>query len=120
MQLSIRKQIAGRVAARSWAPQSLNTAGPGVIAAFTLDAIDELKLTEGRAAAALIKSAEVAIATGPIGAVSIRHRFDGSRPSTTVCVMATVNGATAGGVSLTAVIIKDGTETSPSVMRSPP
>ncbi len=115
MQLSIRNQLEGTVVAidrgEVMGIVRLQTAGQDVVAAITLDAIDELKLAEGRPAIAMMKSTEVAIATGPVGNVSIRNRFAGT--ITTVdhgSVMTTVKLAVAGGATLTAVITKDSAE----------
>jgi molybdate transport system regulatory protein len=115
MRLSIRNQIEGTVASidrgEVMGTVRLSTAGPDVIAAITLDAIDELKLAEGQPAVALIKSTEVAVAIGPIGSVSIRNRFEGTIMAVDHgVVMTTVKVAIAGGAALTAVITKDGSE----------
>lgn len=112
MSLSIRNQLSGTVSSVTAgevmaAVKVRLTSGQDVTAAVTLDAVKELGLAEGSKVRALVKSTEVALATGPVAGLSIRNQIPG-----TVTEVAT-GGAMAGvkvsvdGGELTAAITAD-------------
>lgn len=112
MSLSIRNQIAGTVVAVSpgevMATVKVRLAGgQDVTAAITLEAVKELGLTEGSAVRTLVKSTEVALATGPVEGLSIRNQIPGTVAGVaTGGAMASVKVSVEGG-DLTAAITKD-------------
>ncbi|MEU5312886.1 TOBE domain-containing protein [Streptomyces sp. NPDC021562] len=113
MSLSIRNQIPGTVVAVT-AGEVMATVkvrldgGQDLTAAVTLEAVEDLRLTAGSAVRALVKSTEVALATGPVAGVSIRNQLPGTvRDVATGGAMATVKVAVDGGPDLTAAITKD-------------
>lgn len=113
MSLSIRNQIPGTVVAVT-AGEVMATVkvrldgGQDLTAAVTLEAVEDLGLTAGSAVRALVKSTEVALATGPVAGVSIRNQLPGTvRDVATGGAMATVKVAVDGGPDLTAAITKD-------------
>jgi molybdate transport system regulatory protein len=116
MRLSIRNRFGGVVEAvtRGEVMGSVRTrlaGGQQVTAAITVEAVDELGLAEGRPVTVLIKSTEVAVATGSVDGLSIRNRFPGTVAGVQHgAVMTTVKLALAGGQTLTAVITKDAAE----------
>ncbi|MGX7759489.1 TOBE domain-containing protein [Streptomyces angustmyceticus] len=115
MSLSIRNQISGTVL--SVTPGEVMTTvrvrldgGQEITAAITLEAVKELGLAEGTAVRTLIKSTEVALATGAVDGLSIRNRLPGTVTDvTTGGAMAGVKVAVAGG-ELTAAITRDAAE----------
>ncbi|MFG2948280.1 TOBE domain-containing protein [Streptomyces adustus] len=112
MSLSIRNQLPGTVTAVTpgevMATVKIRLAGgQDLTAAITLEAVEELRLTTGAAVHALVKSTEVALATGPVAGLSIRNRLPGTvRDVATGGAMATVKVAVDGAV-LTAAITRD-------------
>jgi molybdate transport system regulatory protein len=85
--------------------------GQQITAAITLDAIDDLGLAAGRSATILIKSTEVAVATGPVGRVSIRNLIPGTVSAVDFgAVMTTVRIEIGNGQTITAAITKDAAE----------
>ncbi|MFG2639372.1 molybdopterin-binding protein [Streptomyces sp. NPDC048370] len=112
MSLSIRNQIAGTVVAVSpgevMATVKVRLAGgQDVTAAITLEAVKELGITEGSAVRTLVKSTEVALATGPVEGLSIRNQIPGTVAGVaTGGAMASVKVSVEGG-ELTAAITKD-------------
>ncbi|MQS11582.1 adenylate kinase [Streptomyces kaniharaensis] len=95
MSLSIRNQLPGTVS--SVTPGEVMAtvrvrldSGQELTAAVTLDAVRDLGLGAGSAVQALVKSTEVALATGPVAGLSIRNQIPG-----TVAEVAT-GGAMAG------------------------
>ncbi|MEU2772202.1 TOBE domain-containing protein [Streptomyces sp. NPDC007162] len=113
MSLSIRNQIPGTVVAVT-AGEVMATVrvrldgGQDLTAAITLEAVEDLGLAAGSAVRALVKSTEVALATGPVAGVSIRNQLPGTvRDVATGGAMATVKVAVDGGPDLTAAITKD-------------
>jgi molybdate transport system regulatory protein len=83
MSLSIRNQLPGTVT--SVTPGEVMAtvkvrldAGQEITAAVTLEAVQELGLTQGSAVRALIKSTEVSLATGPVDGLSIRNQLPGT------------------------------------------
>ncbi len=112
MSLSIRNQLPGTVTTVT-AGEVMATvkvrlgSGQELTAAITLDSVKDLGLTEGSRVRALVKSTEVALATGPVAGLSIRNQIPG-----TVSEVAT-GGAMAGvkvtvdGGELTAAITAD-------------
>ncbi|MFD3419809.1 TOBE domain-containing protein [Streptomyces decoyicus] len=112
MSLSIRNQFSGTVL--SVTPGEVMATvkvrldgGQEITAAITLEAVTELGIEEGSAVRTLIKSTEVALATGAVDGVSIRNRIPGTVTGvTTGGAMAGVKVAVAGG-ELTAAITKD-------------
>ncbi|GHH65680.1 molybdenum-binding protein [Kitasatospora indigofera] len=115
MSLSIRNQIPGTVTSvtRGEAMATVRarlTGGQEITAAITLEAVRELGLAEGRAVRTLIKSTEVALATGPVEGISIRNQLAGTVSDiATGGAMAAVK-VTVGGGELTAAITKDAVE----------
>ncbi|MEV5846107.1 molybdopterin-binding protein [Streptomyces sp. NPDC048179] len=113
MSLSIRNQIPGTVTAV--APGEVMATvkvrldgGQELTAAITLEAVKDLGLAEGSAVRAMVKSTEVALATGRVSGVSIRNQLPGTVSEVaTGGAMATVKVAVDGGQHLTAAITKD-------------
>ncbi|MGX1128128.1 molybdate transport system regulatory protein [Streptomyces glaucescens] len=115
MTLSIRNQLSGAVTAvtvgEAMASVKVRLAGgQDITAAITADAVRDLGLAEGSAVRALVKSTEVALATGPVDGISIRNQLAGSVTQvSTGGAMASVKVSVDGG-ELTAAITKDAVE----------
>ncbi|MFE5730019.1 molybdopterin-binding protein [Streptomyces sp. NPDC056528] len=115
MTLSIRNQLPGTVTAvttgEAMASVKVRLAGgQGITAAITADAVKDLGLAEGTAVKALVKSTEVALATGPVEGLSIRNQLAGSVTEVaTGAAMGSVRISVQGG-ELTAAITKDAVE----------
>ncbi|WP_030690415.1 molybdopterin-binding protein [Streptomyces globisporus] len=115
MTLSIRNQLAGTVTAvttgEAMASVKVRLAGgQDITAAITADAVKDLGLAEGSAVKALVKSTEVALATGPVEGISIRNQLAGSVTEvSTGGAMGSVKVSVEGG-ELTAAITKDAVE----------
>ncbi|MFI2435115.1 molybdopterin-binding protein [Streptomyces sp. NPDC018693] len=113
MTLSIRNQLPGTVT--SVTPGGvmatvgiLLSGGRHLTAAVTVEAAEELGLTEGTAVRALVKSTEVSLAADPVAGLSIRNQLPGTVAGvTTGAAMASVKVAVDGDTLLTAVITKD-------------
>jgi molybdate transport system regulatory protein len=116
MRLSIRNRLDGVVAAvtRGEVMGTVRvrlSGGQDVIAAITLDAIDDLGLEKGTAVTVLIKTTEVAVATGALARISIRNQFPGTVAGVEHgTVMTTVKIEISGGEHLMAAITRDGAE----------
>ncbi|HZO66610.1 MAG: TOBE domain-containing protein [Kribbellaceae bacterium] len=116
MGLSIRNQLSGVVVAVARGEvmatvRARLAGGQEVVAVITLEAVDELGLAEGQQVTVLVKSTEVAVATGPVQGISIRNRLAGSVTAVEHgAVMTTVKIAVDGGPDLTAAITKDGAQ----------
>lgn len=113
MRLSIRNQLSATIVAIS-SGQVMGTVkarlggGQEVTAAITMEAIRELGLAEGAVVEVLVKSTEVSLAAGTLGALSIRNRIPGTvRGVDLGAVMATVKVDIGGGDTLTAAITKE-------------
>ncbi|MFI2205168.1 molybdopterin-binding protein [Streptomyces sp. NPDC020192] len=112
MTLSIRNQLPGTVTevrpGEAMATVKLRLdGGQDLTAAITVEAARDLRLTEGTAVRALVKSTEVSLATAPVGRVSIRNQLPGTvRDLATGAAMATVKIAIRGG-ELTSAITKE-------------
>ncbi|MEU5098148.1 TOBE domain-containing protein [Streptomyces sp. NPDC020996] len=112
MTLSIRNQFPGTVTdvtrGKVMATVKVRLAGgQDLTAAITLDAVEELGLEAGSAVHALVKSTEVALATGPVEGLSIRNRLPGTVTGITAGrAMAAVEVAVEGG-ELTSAITED-------------
>ncbi|MEE1816180.1 TOBE domain-containing protein [Streptomyces sp. SP18ES09] len=115
MTLSIRNQLPGTVTAVTAGEAMASVkvrldGGQDITAAITLDAVKDLGLAEGSAVKALVKSTEVALATGPVEGISIRNQLTGSVTEvSTGGAMGSVKVSVAGG-ELTAAITKDAVE----------
>ncbi|SEE06206.1 molybdopterin-binding protein [Streptomyces sp. TLI_105] len=115
MTLSIRNQLPGTVTAvtlgEAMASVKVRLAGgQDITAAITADAVKDLGLAEGSAVKALVKSTEVALATGPVEGISIRNQLAGSVTEvSTGGAMSSVKVSVEGG-ELTAAITKDAVE----------
>ncbi|MEV6167293.1 TOBE domain-containing protein [Streptomyces sp. NPDC051954] len=112
MSLSIRNQIPGTVTSIA-AGEVMATVrvrldgGQDLTAAITLESVKDLGLAEGSAVRALVKSTEVALATGPVEGLSIRNQLPGTVTDVaTGGAMASVKVTVDGG-ELTAAITKD-------------
>jgi len=116
MRLSIRNQLAGVIedVTRGEVMGTVRTrltGGQELVSAITLDAIDDLQLTEGRQVTVLLKSTEVSVATGAVDGLSIRNRISGTIEAVDLgAVMTTVRVAISGGQVVTAAITKDAAE----------
>ncbi|MDA5280881.1 TOBE domain-containing protein [Streptomyces sp. Isolate_45] len=115
MSLSIRNQIAGTVTAVT-AGEAMATVkvrlqgGQDITAAITVDAVKDLGIAEGSAVKALVKSTEVALATGPVEGLSIRNQIAGTVTDiASGGAMSSVKVDVEGG-ALTAAITKDAVE----------
>ncbi|MEU2285111.1 TOBE domain-containing protein [Streptomyces sp. NPDC013178] len=112
MTLSIRNQLPGTVTTVTpgevMATVGIRlTGGQSLTAAITRDAVTELGLTPGSTVRALVKSTEVAVATGPVEGLSIRNRIPGTVTDiVTGGAMASVRLSVDGG-ELTAVVTRD-------------
>lgn len=115
MTLSIRNRLPGTVTAvttgEAMASVKVRLAGgQEITAAITADAVKDLGLAEGSAVRALVKSTEVALATGPVAGISIRNQLAGSVTEvSTGGAMGSVKVTVDGG-QLTAAITKDAVE----------
>ncbi|MER7908862.1 MULTISPECIES: TOBE domain-containing protein [unclassified Streptomyces] len=115
MTLSIRNQLPGTVTAVTAGEAMASVkvrldGGQDITAAITTDAVKDLGLAEGSAVRALVKSTEVALATGPVEGVSIRNQLAGTVTDVaTGGAMASVKLTVEGG-ELTAAITKDAVE----------
>lgn len=83
MSLSIRNQlpatVTGVTRGEAMAIVTARLAGGVVVtAAVTREAVEDLGITEGGEVRALIKSTEVALATGPVDGVTIRNQIPGT------------------------------------------
>ncbi|MFG3116134.1 molybdopterin-binding protein [Streptomyces sp. NPDC048197] len=115
MSLSIRNQLPGTV--RSVSPGEVMAlvrvrldGGQEITAAVTREAVGQLGLTEGTPVRALVKSTEVALATGGVEGLSIRNRLPGTVTDVSAGgAMAGVKVTVAGG-ELTAAITRDAAE----------
>ncbi|MER7839099.1 TOBE domain-containing protein [Streptomyces sp. NPDC096040] len=112
MSLSIRNQIPGTVTAVTPGEVMATVkvrldGGQELTAAITLEAVEDLGLAEGSAVRAMMKSTEVALATGPVEGLSIRNQLPGTVSDiATGGAMATVKVVVDGG-ELTSAITKD-------------
>ncbi|MFJ7949698.1 molybdopterin-binding protein [Streptomyces sp. NPDC096354] len=112
MSLSIRNQIPGTVTAITVGEVMATVkvrldGGQHLTAAITREAVEDLGLAEGSAVRALVKSTEVALATGAVEGLSIRNRLPGTVTDVaTGAAMASVK-VTVGGGELTAAITKE-------------
>ncbi|MFJ8622817.1 molybdopterin-binding protein [Kitasatospora sp. NPDC093550] len=112
MSLSIRNQLSGTVTSVAegevMATVKLRLdGGRDLTAAVTRDAVEDLGLHEGSRVRALVKSTEVALATGPVEGLSIRNQLPGTVSAVTSgAAMAGVKVAVDGG-ELTAAITAD-------------
>ncbi|MEU1279767.1 TOBE domain-containing protein [Streptomyces sp. NPDC005805] len=115
MSLSIRNQLPGTVTAVTTGEAMASVkvrldGGQDITAAITADAVKDLGLAEGTAVRALVKSTEVALATGPVEGVSIRNQLPGSVTEVaTGAAMGSVKVSVEGG-ELTAAITKEAVE----------
>ncbi|MGY0020551.1 TOBE domain-containing protein [Streptomyces sp. cg35] len=112
MTLSIRNQLPGTVTAIT-SGEAMATVrvrldgGQHLTAAITLESVKDLGLADGSAVRALVKSTEVALATGPVEGLSIRNQLPGTVTDvTTGAAMASVKISVDGG-ELTAAVTKD-------------
>ncbi|MGI5400418.1 TOBE domain-containing protein [Streptomyces sp. CA-135486] len=112
MGLSIRNQIPGTVTSVT-SGEAMATVkvrldgGQDITAAITAEAVKGLGIAEGSAVRALVKSTEVALATGPVDGLSIRNQIPGTVSDVAAGgAMASVKVDVEGG-GLTAAITKD-------------
>ncbi|MEU1408985.1 TOBE domain-containing protein [Streptomyces sp. NPDC005728] len=115
MTLSIRNQLPGTVTevhtgeVMATVKVRLN-GGQDLMAAITLEAVEQLGLAPGTPVRALVKSTEISLATSTIDGLSIRNRLPGAIVHLTHGgAMACVKISVADG-ELTAVITKDAAE----------
>ena len=111
MSLSIRNQIPGTVTAITAgevmaAVKVRLNGGQDLTAAITLEAVKELGLAEGSAVRALVKSTEVALATGPVEGLSIRNQLPG-----------TVTDVASGGAMAAVKVTVDGGELTAAITK---
>jgi molybdate transport system regulatory protein len=112
MSLSIRNRIPGTVTAVT-AGEAMATVrtrlagGQEITSAITTDAVKELGLAEGSAVLVMVKSTEVALATGPVPGLSIRNQIPGTVTEiASGAAMAAVKVSVEGG-ELTAAVTRD-------------
>jgi molybdate transport system regulatory protein len=112
MSLSIRNQLPGTVTSVA-AGEVMATvkvqlgSGRELTAAITLDAVNDLGIVDGSEVRALVKSTEVALATGTVTGLSIRNQIPGTVSEvTTGGAMAQIKISIDGG-ELTSVITAD-------------
>ncbi|MEU9077422.1 TOBE domain-containing protein [Kitasatospora sp. NPDC048538] len=112
MSLSIRNQLPGTVSSVTTGEVMATVkvrldSGQELTAAVTVDAVKDLGLSAGSSVQALVKSTEVALATGPVAGLSIRNQIPGTVTEVaTGGAMAGVKVDVAGG-ALTAAITAD-------------
>ena len=112
MSLSIRNQLPGTVTAVATGEVMATVkvrlgSGLEITSAITLDSVKDLGIAEGSRVRALVKSTEVALATGPVTGLSIRNQIPGTVVEVaTGGAMAGVKVAVEGG-ELTAAITAD-------------
>ncbi|WP_371482606.1 molybdopterin-binding protein [Kitasatospora sp. NBC_00315] len=112
MSLSIRNQLPGTVTAVATGEVMATVkvrlgSGLEITSAITLDSVKDLGIAEGSRVRALVKSTEVALATGPVAGLSIRNQIPGTVVEVaTGGAMAGVKVAVEGG-ELTAAITAD-------------
>ena len=111
MSLSIRNQIPGTVTAITAgevmaAVKVRLNGGQDLTAAITLEAVKDLGLAEGSAVRALVKSTEVALATGPVEGLSIRNQLPG-----------TVTDVASGGAMAAVKVTVDGGELTAAITK---
>ncbi|MEV7434831.1 TOBE domain-containing protein [Streptomyces griseoviridis] len=112
MSLSLRNQLPGTVTAVTpgevMATVRVRLAGgQDLTAAITLEAVKDLGLAAGSAVRALVKSTEVALATGQVAGVSIRNQLPGTVADVALGgAMATVKVSVA-GAELTSAITRE-------------
>ncbi|MFF7990578.1 molybdopterin-binding protein [Kitasatospora xanthocidica] len=112
MSLSIRNQLSGTVTSVAEGEVMATVrvrldGGRDLTAAVTRDAVKDLGLHEGSPVRALVKSTEVALATGPVEGLSIRNQLPGTVSAVAVgAAMAGVKVTVDGG-ELTAAITAD-------------
>jgi molybdate transport system regulatory protein len=104
MSLSIRNKLPGTITAvtpgEAMATVKVHlVGGQDLTAAITLEAAEDLGLAVGRVVHVLVKSTEVALASGPVGRVSIRNQLPG-----------TVTGISTGGAMAAVKIAVEGGE----------
>jgi molybdate transport system regulatory protein len=115
MSLSIRNQLTGTVVTVTPGEVMATVGirldgGQDLTAAVTREAVDDLELAPGSVVRALVKSTEVALATGQVDGLSVRNRLPGVvRDVTTGAVMASVKISLDGGGDLTAAITREAT-----------
>ncbi|MEU6082379.1 TOBE domain-containing protein [Streptomyces sp. NPDC047108] len=113
MGLSIRNQMAGTVVSvtsgEAMAVVKVRLAGGrDITAAITVEAVRDLGIADGSSVQALVKSTEVALATGPVPGISIRNQLPGTVTGVTAGgAMAAVKVDVEGGATLTAAITHD-------------
>ncbi|MEW2408982.1 molybdopterin-binding protein [Streptomyces griseoviridis] len=112
MSLSLRNQLPGTVTAVTPGEVMATVrvrleGGQDLTAAITLEAVRDLGLAAGSAVRALVKSTEVALATGQIAGVSIRNQLPGTVADVALGgAMATVKVSVA-GAELTSAITRE-------------
>ncbi|MET8828640.1 TOBE domain-containing protein [Streptomyces sp. NPDC004610] len=115
MSLSIRNQLPGTVTSvtpgEAMATVKVRLAGgQDLTAAITAEAVTDLGLASGSGVRALVKSTEVALATGPVQGLSIRNQLPGTvREIAEGAAMASVKVEVPGG-ELTAAVTRDAVE----------
>ncbi|MEU2733366.1 TOBE domain-containing protein [Streptomyces griseoviridis] len=112
MSLSLRNQLPGTVTAVTPGEVMATVkvrleGGQDLTAAITLEAVKDLGLAAGSAVRALVKSTEVALATGQVAGVSIRNQLPGTVADVALGgAMATVKISVA-GAELTSAITRE-------------
>ncbi|MEW2130953.1 TOBE domain-containing protein [Streptomyces sp. NPDC005435] len=111
MNLSMRNQIPGTVTDIAHGEvmatvQVRLDGGQRLTAAITLESVKDLGLAEGSAVRAMMKSTEVALATGRVQGLSIRNQLPG-----------TVTGLAVGGAMATVRVAVDGGEVTAAITR---
>ncbi len=112
LKLSIRNQFPGTVTAVAvgevMSTVKVSAGGAELTATVTAESVRELGLTEGMAVRALVKSTDVALATGQVDGASIRNRLPGVVTGIEHgAVMTTVKITLDGGGVLTSAITRD-------------
>ncbi|GIF72496.1 TOBE domain-containing protein [Asanoa siamensis] len=113
MRLSIRNQLDATILSVSRgeamaAVKARIASGQELTAAITRESADDLQLVAGQPVTMLVKSTDVALATGTVGDVSIRNQLPGRITSLTGgAAMTTLKVAVDGGAALTAVVTND-------------
>ncbi|OMI91092.1 adenylate kinase [Streptomyces sp. M1013] len=111
MSLSIRNQLPGTVTAvtpgEAMATVGVRlSGGQDLTAAITREATEDLALGPGTAVRALVKSTEVALATGRVDGLSIRNRLPGTVTALTIGAAMVSVAVAVEGAELTAAITR--------------
>lgn len=113
--LSIRNQLPGTVESVTAGTVMATVTtrlggGRRLVAAVTLEAVQELGLGVGTPVTALVKSTEIALATEPVSGVTIRNQLPGTVSAIVLGGAMAIVKVTVEGAELTSVVTKEAVE----------